>query len=214
MGIRNEYDVSPSLAALNSYEKRSSLDFAEEIQLGVTIADFSKSFAVESIEARFLATTQQAVDPTGTITPVCQLHAGTKPVVIERMEVFASQDTDNPGGKAFYMGPVSTNNDYNYTSYDADYIDLGGAETTAFAKQGYSNHSIANPVPLNESIFLSGNSDFNWFSSPTFRIFLEPGEHFTVLLSYEQYGSAAATLRVVWLGREMPATANVRRPGC
>jgi len=214
MGIRNEYDVSPSLAALNSYEKRSSLDFAEEIQLGVTIADFSKSFAVESIEARFFSSTLSAVDPHGTITPVVQLHAGTKPVVIERIEVYAWQDSDTAGAKAFYMGPVSSNNDYNYQSYTSPLINLGGTETSAFAKQGYSDHSIANPVPLNESVSASGNADFNWFSSPTFRIFLEPGEHFTVLSSYEQLGDASTVLRVIWLGREIPTAANVRRPGC
>lgn len=190
--IQNSYNIAPCLSALDAYDGRASVPIHPALHLGVAVADFTRSFATEAFEPRFILGAQ-AVNAVGDRN-VIEIATGTKPVVVESLEVIV----ENGAFDSFYIGRFQTSV---LTAPIAGFrTEIGGIDSTAqIALQLIFAPSLAGMV------FLRTKPDTHFSFSRDSRIFLAPGSVLKIIS-----GAPNGLLGVEMIGRELPLLPSTR----
>lgn len=182
--IRNAYDLTPTLDALDAYDRAGSLPMAPGLFPTVVVGDMSSSFAVESVEARFYAqiTCALGADPCRAI-----LRATTHPIVVETFRFVGSNSVDlymtDGTPPALIVGTARK-------------LDVGGIPSTADLVSGEDagvpGTVVSGPVTISPVT--------SWFGAD--RLFIPPGQ--SLLFS-------GIRLDVELRARELPSMPRRRR---
>lgn len=182
----NGFDLGPCMGALNAYEPRTSLDFDDRIQLSVLVGDFSRSFAMEAFEPRWMM--HANLPASGVAFGMVMVRPASKPVVIER--VFAPQET------LIYMGdgtpPGSVSPSFGGT------LQVGALEGSQVENQfGYDTTQVGQ---------IAGTETFRMVPDDigAERLFVPPGR------SLMFHGLTNTLFELGLRGRELPAMPRVR----
>jgi len=190
MGINNLYPIQPSLDALNSYEQRSSLPIEDQIRLTVVIGDFSRSFAIESFESRFI--TGWSIAASVNNQAVFALNAKHLPLVVERVR-FRTGDfffLSEPGSENLLSSPTS-----------AQVVSMGGKPSIGTAHYGYESDPFGAGLVFTK---IKNTVSGDWISPENLRFYCPAGKWLYF------WGSENVSIDFEFIVREVPGLPQSR----